>query len=32
MLFDRARKMSKADREKMLQISGIIKGELYGDE
>lgn len=32
MLFDRARRMSREDREKMLQISGIIKGELYGDD
>lgn len=31
MLFDRARKMSERDREKMLQISGIIKDELYGE-
>lgn len=31
MLFDRARHMSAEDRNKMLQISGIIKGELYGD-
>jgi len=29
MLFDRARNMSQEDRDKMLQISGIIKGELY---
>jgi repressor LexA len=31
MLFDRARKMSERDRDKMLQISGIIKDELYGE-
>ena len=29
ILFDRARNMSQEDRDKMLQISGIIKGELY---
>lgn len=32
ILFDRARNMSQADRDKMVQISGIIKGDLYGDE
>lgn len=32
MLFDRVLTMSKEDREKMFQISGIIKGELYGDD
>lgn len=32
MLFDRVRSMSKEDRDKMFQISGIIKGELYGDD
>jgi len=32
MLFDRVRKMSPEDKKKMFQISGIIKGELYGDE
>ena len=32
MLFDRVRTMSKEDREKMFQISGIIKGELYEDD
>lgn len=31
MLFDRARNMSQEDRDKMVQISGIIKGELYGE-
>lgn len=31
MLFDVAKTMSRADREKILQISGIIKGELYGE-
>lgn len=32
LLFDRARNMSQADKDKMVQISGIMKGELYGDE
>ena len=32
MLFDRARTMSEADKNRMVQISGIMKGELYGDE
>ena len=32
MLFDRVVKMSKADQNKMFQISGIIKSELYGDD
>lgn len=32
MLFDRIMNMSREDREKMFQISGIIKGELYGDD
>lgn len=32
MLFDRVVNMSKEDRDKMFQISGIIKGELYGDD
>ena len=31
MLFDRVRKMSKKDRDKMVQISDIIKEELYGE-
>ncbi|MBO7709698.1 MAG: helix-turn-helix transcriptional regulator [Lachnospiraceae bacterium] len=31
LLFDRAVNMSAEDRAKMLQISGIIKGELYGE-
>lgn len=30
MLFDRAKKMSDRDKDKMLQISSIIKDELYG--
>lgn len=32
MLFDRVRSMSKEDRDKMFHISGILKGELYGDD
>lgn len=32
MLFDRALTMSERDKDKMIQISGIIKDELYGDE
>lgn len=32
ILFDRVQRMSPEDKKKMLQISGIIKGELYGDE
>lgn len=32
MLFDRVISMSQEDQDKMLQISGIIKGELYGDD
>jgi len=31
MLFDRARNMSERDKDRMLQISDIIKGELYGE-
>ena len=32
ILFDRARRMSDADKEKMIQIAGVILGELYPDE
>ena len=32
MLFDRTRRMSKEDVEKMLQIASVIQGEMYGDE
>lgn len=32
ILFDRVMNMSNEDKEKMFQISGIIKGELYGDD
>lgn len=31
MLFDRSRKMSDADKEKMLQIANVITGEIYGE-
>lgn len=31
MLFDRVRKMSDRDKDRMLQISAIIKDELYGE-
>lgn len=31
MLFDRARRMSDRDKDRMLQISDIIKDELYGE-
>lgn len=31
LLFDRARRMSDADKEKMIQIAGVILGELYPD-
>ena len=31
LLFDRVRNMSQKDKEKMIQISGIIKDELYGE-
>lgn len=32
MLFDRSRKMSDADKDKMIKIADVILGELYPDE
>jgi transcriptional regulator with XRE-family HTH domain len=32
MLFDRSRKMSDADKDKMIQIANVILGELYPDD
>ncbi len=32
MLFDRVRRMSDSDKDKMLQIAGVILGEIYPDD
>lgn len=32
LLFDRARRMSDADKDKMIQIAGVILGEIFPDD